>query len=744
MLIATRVLQYVIALAIISLGVHSFRVYRRYRDRPHARMAITLGLLASVSLIGFMNRIARDVTWLGSLSLVAFIGSGYAFMLLRDTFIPISKRMRALVTIACVTAVGLGISIRWPAGEEPELSNLQYAVLLLVVGGWFAAVVEPVVTFWRAGNGRPAVQRARMRALSAAFGGMVLVLAIGLALGRVSQGHGLRFSLQLVMLIVLPVLWVAITPPGWIRRIWRAKEERKMMDALRELVLFTPDVNALATRALGSMIGWLGADGGCVIGPDGSVLATQSLDEDLVRVVRGGDGFAPPSRLDDGRYVVSVPFSWGEGQGSLVMVSGPFTPLFGTEEVRALNAYATMLSAALERMRLNEELLTTRERSRAQLEEAQAIAHVGSWMWRVGDDGIEWSAEMYRIFAIEPGTPVRRETMWAPVCEEDHATARRLFTELLRGGDPICIDYKIRRGDGDVRVIQTRAHVTADGNDRVMIGTAQDVTDLRRAEEVLRESERTYAEAYERERAAVERLEAIDEMKNAFLAAVSHELRTPLTSVIGFAQTIQQHGSSLSEAERVLFMDRLLVNAQRLDRLLNDILDLDRLGRGIIEPRRNEVDFAELVERVVADLEIADEREISLDLERFTADIDAAKVERIVENLLRNVQRHTPAGTPVWVRASVEPEGLMLVVDDAGPGVPAELRSSVFEPFTRGNPSDHSPGVGVGLSLVARFACIHGGRAWVEEAPRGGASFRVFLGATTQTLAEGPGVKRAS
>jgi signal transduction histidine kinase len=108
--------------------------------------------------------------------------------------------------------------------------------------------------------------------------------------------------------------------------------------------------------------------------------------------------------------------------------------------------------------------------------------------------------------------------------------------------------------------------------------------------------------------------------------------------------------------------------------------------------------------------------------------VDAAKVERIVENLLANAARHAPDATGIWVSATASDGGVLITVEDNGPGVPPELRAAVFEPFRQGpDRSQHSPGVGIGLSLVARFAEIHGGRAWVEDRAGGGASFRVFL-----------------
>ena len=98
----------------------------------------------------------------------------------------------------------------------------------------------------------------------------------------------------------------------------------------------------------------------------------------------------------------------------------------------------------------------------------------------------------------------------------------------------------------------------------------------------------------------------------------------------------------------------------------------------------------------------------------------------MVENLLVNAFKHTPPGTAVHLRVEAAGDDVLLAVDDRGPGVPAEQRETVFEIFSRGDGTT-APGTGVGLSLVARFAELHGGRAWVEDNPGGGASFRVSL-----------------
>jgi signal transduction histidine kinase len=122
------------------------------------------------------------------------------------------------------------------------------------------------------------------------------------------------------------------------------------------------------------------------------------------------------------------------------------------------------------------------------------------------------------------------------------------------------------------------------------------------------------------------------------------------------------------------------------------------------------------------------ERPLEVEVEPMVADVDPTKVERILENLLVNAVRHTQEGTPIWLRVSGDAEGVLLVVEDAGPGVPAKDREAIFQPFRQGSDAPaHAPGTGIGLSVVAQFAELHGGRAWVEERDGGGASFRVLL-----------------
>jgi signal transduction histidine kinase len=249
--------------------------------------------------------------------------------------------------------------------------------------------------------------------------------------------------------------------------------------------------------------------------------------------------------------------------------------------------------------------------------------------------------------------------------------------------------------------------------------------------------------ALRREYAAADRLRAMSEMKDTFLRAVSHDLRTPLTAMHGVAVTLERTRLGLPREQALDLIRMMIEKTRKMDRLLADLLDLNRMEEGILEPNRALTDVRALAHRVVDEVEQLRGWPIEIEAEPVLAAVDGPKIERIVENLLLNTTRHTPPGTQVWVRALTRERDLELIVEDAGPGVPAELAGSIFEPFRQGRPDGARPGdgngrgVGIGLSLVARFAELHGGRAWVTERSGGGACFHVLLPGCVRQLADG-------
>jgi PAS domain S-box-containing protein len=293
------------------------------------------------------------------------------------------------------------------------------------------------------------------------------------------------------------------------------------------------------------------------------------------------------------------------------------------------------------------------------------------------------------------------------------------------GDDQFSLEYRMIAKDGRIVWVQDEARmIRLPGQTPYWQGFLLDITERKHAEAQL---ERALAV----EREAAQRLRALDEMKNTFLQAVSHDLRTPLAAILGLAITLERGDVELEPEDARDLAGRIAGNARRLERLVTNLLDLDRLSRGIVAPKLEPTDVGELARRAIEESDLVSSTRVRTDIETTVLPVDASKVERILENLLANTARHTPSSATIWVRVHPAEGGVLIAIEDNGSGVDPELRESIFEPFRQGPDAPrHSPGVGVGLTLVRRFAELHGGRAWVEEREGGGASFRVFLPST--------------
>src|SRR5918999_1699340 len=308
--------------------------------------------------------------------------------------------------------------------------------------------------------------------------------------------------------------------------------------------------------------------------------------------------------------------------------------------------------------------------------------------------------------------------LWSKIVHPDDKD--RVEAAERSGGFAGGIEYRAITKDGRTVWLHDRSRLITDGEGvpRYWLGVLVDVTDRRRVHELRHE--------LASERAQNLLLSAADEAKTFAMQAVSHDIRTPLAAILGLAVTLESRAGEMPAEEVRDLSSRIVQNSRRLDRIVTDLLDLDRLQRNGFAANLRQVDLGTLVRQLVTRTEAVTERRLQLDSGPVHARADPTMVERIVENLLTNAVKHTPGDSRIWVRVERTDEGALIAVEDDGPGVPPEERQRIFEPFTQGT-SPGPGGAGVGLALVAKFAELHDGRAWVQERDGGGASFRVLL-----------------
>ncbi len=227
---------------------------------------------------------------------------------------------------------------------------------------------------------------------------------------------------------------------------------------------------------------------------------------------------------------------------------------------------------------------------------------------------------------------------------------------------------------------------------------------------------------------AVRRLEV---MRRDFVANVSHELKTPLTVIRGYTETLL--GEDPAPEVRRSFLATVLANATRMQRLVDDLLDLSRIESGAWSPDPEPVDIAALAQQVWAEVaRTADgERAFRLELagDATTVDADPQGLRQVLRNILENAARYTPAGGAVTVRTRRTDGGILLEVTDTGPGIPGEHLPRVFERFYRVDParSRELGGTGLGLAIVKHIVEAHGGSVVAESRLGAGTTIRITL-----------------
>ena len=225
--------------------------------------------------------------------------------------------------------------------------------------------------------------------------------------------------------------------------------------------------------------------------------------------------------------------------------------------------------------------------------------------------------------------------------------------------------------------------------------------------------------------AQAEALAEGDRMRTALLRAVSHDLRTPLASIKASVSSLRQTDVHWSEEDEAELLANIEQNADRLDALVGNLLDMGRLQAGSLEPFLRAIAVDEVAPVALRGLDDADHLLISVPDDLPLVRADPGLLERVLANLFSNALRHSPPGMHPMLRAKEDGDRVVIDVVDHGSGVPAGLKEQIFEPFARLDA--RSPGVGLGLAVAKGFAEAMGGTIVAVDTPGGGLTVRVTL-----------------
>ena len=399
-----------------------------------------------------------------------------------------------------------------------------------------------------------------------------------------------------------------------------------------------------------------------------------------------------------------------EADGEIVGYAAAFGPRvdedFTGDDNETLLTLANQGAAAL----VNEELYRTAESERAQL--VDIVEHSSDGIYTVGADRTvkSWNAAMVALTGYQ----------------EDEAVGQKCFN-LLRARDGDGVDMCaadcpiLAAADSGHEEVRDASVLNKEGLARwiryahapVIVGDGQMDTDVVVVRDVTRERQ-------------------TDELKADFVASVSHELRTPLTPIKGFLMTLLREDRDFAQDRRREYYKLMLMQSQRLERLIEDLLEVTRLeaGAGLVDATA--IDAVDLVRQVV-------DRFTSEDPDRTVHVVapdhavycrgDWMRVDQVLGNLLSNALRYAPPHEPVEVRLVPQGREVVFEVRDWGPGIPIDEQSRIFERFHRvGHYMTREPGgAGLGLYLAKRLVEAMGGRIWVSSRLGHGSVFSFAL-----------------
>jgi PAS domain S-box-containing protein len=345
---------------------------------------------------------------------------------------------------------------------------------------------------------------------------------------------------------------------------------------------------------------------------------------------------------------------------------------------------------------------------------------------RISGDGELVEANPAVLGMLEHNFEAMRENAWPDLLRAyDQVASRQRFAPLLAGitaGNSVQV--RASTSSGKWLWLQMTATSIPDPNGRPehLLVMIEDVTTVRETSDQL-------AEALESQRNANANLEKLDRTKTEFLSIVSHEFRTALTGIQGFSELIRDGGLETDEVRA--YGGYIFNDADRINRLIGDMLDLDRMESGRMSMRSGDVDINEVLTEAMARAGTAATVEFKADFDPRLPIVvgDRDRLIQVVSNLVNNAIKYSPDGGTVTLSTRAEGGYALISVTDTGLGIPADEIGHVFERFrrVRSGAAQSIPGTGLGLTIVKQIVEMHGGKIWVESAVGHGSAFHFTI-----------------
>ncbi len=399
---------------------------------------------------------------------------------------------------------------------------------------------------------------------------------------------------------------------------------------------------------------------------------------------------------------------------------------------RLQESYGLLERAAEERASLNQQLqklvkeLDERVASRTaalqesedRLNQAQALAQIGSWHLALPHKNLSTSAETVRMYRLPNQTRLSQNDLLHAIHPEDQHLVRQAWHDIASTGEPYDIEYRILAKTG-IDWVRERAHPETNDKKAItgVVGTVQNITKRRQFEEQTLQSLREARD--------------LSRLKSEFVTLVSHEFRTPLAAILNASELLEDSYDRLSQEKRDSFFLMIRNEVHRLSTMLQETLALGRIDSGQMQCHPRPMDIRQLYRRVVQQAHLAHKNRAKVDVTENLATTHISADEQllflILLNLLTNAYKYSERETPVSLLIETTPSKLHFEVHDQGIGIPQEAQERLFDAFYRAPNVGHIKGTGVGLYVTQSAVQLCGGKIHVVSNPDQGTTFLVDL-----------------
>lgn len=366
-------------------------------------------------------------------------------------------------------------------------------------------------------------------------------------------------------------------------------------------------------------------------------------------------------------------------------------------------------------------------KSEQRLALAMKVSGMGLWEWDMADDTLTWSAELKKLFGLDPKEEITYKKYLSLLHREDRPHSRKVIEEAIKTGKEYRVEHRVVWPDKTVHWVIGRGKAFYENGKPVrMLGTTVSIEDAKRKAELEQINKELHQQQQE--------LKRLNQAKDEFISLASHQLRTPATAVKQYLGMVLEGYTGDISKQQIDALSKAYISNERQLSIINDLLHIAQIDAGKVTLKKKEIDLSSMLKQIVADH--ADKFKGKKQTVKFKGvrssiplQVDPDRMRMALENIIENAHKYSPVDTTIRIEADKRRDKVQIEVIDQGIGIRKKDFPRLFEKFTRLEDPLMSEvsGTGLGLYWANKIISLHKGKLTIESRPGKGATFVITI-----------------